>query len=291
MTSERWPNLFLVGAARAGTTSVYRYLGQHPDIFMSPLKEPDFFSPKANPRTWVEKAYSKESYLALFAGAGRERLFGEASTSYLWFPGTAHAIHARVPHAKILIILREPVDRAYSHYLMDLSDGVERRPFFEIIQDAARRKIPSYADFGLYCDQVKNYVHLFGDQVLVLFYETLFADPRKWLRVTFEFLGVDPDIAHAVDLERHHLYARPRNPVGRALVRAAGNARRILGRPILPGFLQPVARKLVLTSGEKPALDPRARAYLVDLYQGQAACLRALLGVEPPWNSTTTYRG
>jgi Sulfotransferase family len=284
-TAGRWPNLFIVGAARAGTTSLYHYLGQHPEIYMSPLKEPDFFSPRANPRRWVEKAYSEEAYLALFADARTEKLLGEASTSYLWFPTAARAIHARVPDAKILIVLREPIERAYSHYLMDVSDGVEERIFSEVIHDAARRHTPSYADFGLYCEQVRRYLDLFGDDVLVLFFEPLFADPRTGLRGIFEFLGVDPGFSADVELEWHHLYARPRNRLGGALVSVAGTVRRTLGRPVLPRILQRPARRLVLTTGGKPPLDPDAHAYLAGLYQGQRECLKSLLGIEPPWNA------
>jgi Sulfotransferase domain len=279
----RWPNLFIVGAARAGTTSLYHYLGQHPEIYMSPLKEPDFFSPGANPRRWVEKAYTEDAYLALFRGAGPEKLLGEASTSYLWFPTAAEAIHARVPLAKILIVLREPIERAYSHYLMDVSDGVEDRGFYEVIRDSARDGVPSYADFGLYCEQVKRYLDLFAGQVLVVFFDQLFADVRPWLRRMFEFLAVDPGFSDNVRLDWHHLYARPRNRVGRALVDSAGSVRRMLGRPVLPRVLQKPARRLVLTTGAKPPLDPDAHAYLAALYQGQRECLRSLLGIEPPW--------
>lgn len=279
-----WPNLFIVGAARAGTTSLYHYLAQHPEIYMSPLKEPDFFSPGANPRRWVEKAYSENAYLELFRGATKEKLLGEASTSYLWFPSAPGAIHAQVPLAKILIVLREPIDRAYSHYLMDISDGVESRPFYEVLREDARRGVPSYADLGLYCDQVGRYLELFGDDVLVLFFEQLFADLRTGLHRTFEFLNVDPQFADEVKLEWHHLYARPRNRLSRVLISAAGSVRRSLGRPVLPKRLQGSAKRLVLATGPKPPLDTEAREYLLTLYERQSECLRTLIGVEPPWH-------
>jgi hypothetical protein len=285
MPPDRWPNLFLVGAARAGTTSFYGYLGQHPEIYTSPLKEPNFFSPRANPRQWVEKAFDERKYLGLFRAARSEKFLAEASTSYLWVPTAAAKIHARCPEAKIIIILREPVERAYSHYLMDVGDGVEGRPFLEVLLDAARREVPSYAHFGLYCEQVRRYLELFGENVLVLFYEEAFADVRAALRRTFRFLEVDVRFVDDIQLGWHHPYAQPRNRASRLVVRLAGRARWGFGRPVLPDVLRPLARKLVLSTGSKPPMDPKARALLHSLYADQRGCLERLLGATPPWDA------
>jgi hypothetical protein len=279
----RWPNLFLVGAPRAGTTSFYDYLRQHPDIYMSPVKEPGFFSPEAKPEPWVDRSFDETQYLDLFRGGDSQKLLGEASTTYLWVPEAASRIRAHSPEAKILIVLREPVERAYSHYLMQVRDGVEHRPFIDALREPARPGIPSYADRGLYCEQVRRYFDLFGDRVLVLFFEEAFADVRGALRRTFAFLEVDPDFADEVRLEWHHHYARPREGLGRLLVTLAGKARWRLGRPLVPSFVQPLARRLLLTTAEKPSLDPKARAYLEELYRDQRECLKTLLGVDPPW--------
>src|SRR5437763_505157 len=103
----RWPNLFVVGAPKAGTTSLWLYLDRHPDIWMAPVKEPQFFS-----GLW----YDQDSYLRLFAPGARFKLRGEASPSYLAKAGVAEASKRVSPDARIVIMLRDPVERAYSKY-------------------------------------------------------------------------------------------------------------------------------------------------------------------------------
>ena len=135
MTSTRWPNLFIAGAAKAGTGYLYTHLGAHPDIRMSGLKEPHFFSqvelwPEVRP--FVTTVTDEGAYLKLFEGAG-ERYAGEASTSYFWQPATADRIQERCPDARVIISLRDPVERAYSHYLNDHRAGVEPRSFLDAV--------------------------------------------------------------------------------------------------------------------------------------------------------------
>jgi Sulfotransferase family len=110
------PNFFVVGAAKSGTTSIYRYLRQHPDVYMPIVKELHWFSRlEPNPRQGFHPITSEEEYLSLFEGWRGERAIGEASPSYLWDPKAPERIQRSVPSAKILILLREPVDRAFSH--------------------------------------------------------------------------------------------------------------------------------------------------------------------------------
>src|SRR5919108_5774969 len=109
----RWPNLFIVGAAKAGTTSLYHYLAQHPDVYMAPMKEPHFFSqirPDPKLEAFFPHVDNEAKYLALFAAAGDEKVRGEASTSYLWHPDVADAIRSKRPDAKIVAMLRDPLE-------------------------------------------------------------------------------------------------------------------------------------------------------------------------------------
>ena len=107
----RWPNLFVVGAPRAGTTSLYHYLRQHPEIYMSPLKEPHFFS-HSNPQSDTVVKH-QDAYLRLFDAARGEKLRGEASPAYLADPDAPARIKDASPEAKIVAVLREPVSRAF----------------------------------------------------------------------------------------------------------------------------------------------------------------------------------
>src|SRR6266849_533449 len=141
---EIWPNFFLVGAAKAGTTSAYAYLSQHPQVFFPRIKEPHFFTrvrPSGEQRFFVEAITDRTAYLRLFRGARGFGVVGDASPSYLWHPHVAHRIRARVPDAKIAIILRDPVERAHSHYLMDYREGVQDLSFYEaLVRDMNRRE-------------------------------------------------------------------------------------------------------------------------------------------------------
>src|SRR3954469_19217742 len=116
--SMRWPNLFIVGAAKAGTTSLWTALGELPEVFMSPLKEPHFFSGVTPRREWASHfptVTTEAEYHQLFKGAGDARYLGDASTSYLWAGSrAAEAIRRHNPEARIIAMLRDPVDRAYS---------------------------------------------------------------------------------------------------------------------------------------------------------------------------------
>ena len=126
------PNFFLVGAARAGTTSLWQYLRAHPDIYMPAAlqgKEPSFFCDLTPP--WARKHRTLDSYLSLFQGAGRRRRIGDASTNYLVSPESPRRIAEQFPDAKILVVLRNPADRAYSLFRLLCYWGLETVTPFE----------------------------------------------------------------------------------------------------------------------------------------------------------------
>lgn len=121
---EKWPNFFLVGVSKAGTTSLYNHLKDVPEIFMSPRKESHYFSRKILPINHSERPIrNKKKYLKLFKNVSQEPIIGDASATHLSDPDAPKLIHEISPHAKILISLRDPVDRAYSAYLMHWTSG------------------------------------------------------------------------------------------------------------------------------------------------------------------------
>jgi len=138
---EVWPNFFIVGAPRAGTTSLYFYLKQVPEVYLSPVKEPNYFSIRVIPADhYLLPIRNKSNYLRLFEGVKDEIVIGEASPSYLEDPEAPKLIHQVVPHAKIIILLRDPVERAFSHYLMMVSQGYEKLSFREAIEQILSKK-------------------------------------------------------------------------------------------------------------------------------------------------------
>src|SRR5580658_9442879 len=155
------PNFFIIGAPKSGTTSLYHYLDQHPQVFMSAVKEPCYFASEVRVENFSQEyqkhvaanltgpagqressntgkrfsglTVSWDDYLALFDGATGEIAIGEASVCYLWSATAARNILSRIPDARIIAVLRHPADRAWSQYLQGVADGHVRRPFREQI--------------------------------------------------------------------------------------------------------------------------------------------------------------
>ena len=127
---EKWPNFFVVGTPRAGTTSLYSYLNATPGIYMSSIKEPRFFH-KIRPETNLPIMHDKKKYLGLFRNVKDEKSIGEASPTYLQDPESPLLIHKVIPNAKIIIILRDPIERAFSYYLPYKMQGIEKKSFHD----------------------------------------------------------------------------------------------------------------------------------------------------------------
>lgn len=279
----------LVGAAKAGTTSLYHYLQQHPDVFMPVEKEPHHFSqvkPDPHLRAFYKSVPDRSDYLALFARVRGERAVGEASTSYLWDEVTPRRIHEFNPEARIIIMLRDPVQRAFSHYLNDVREGYEKRSFRVAIEEDLRvdRKgwgVSSlYVDLGRYCEQVERYLQTFPGRVLVIFFEDFVKQPRVTLREAFDFLEVDSEFAQRIPLEVHNRYAEP-TQLGRLLL-GSGIAR-VAARVLVPRGVRSAARNRMLKASAKPPLDPDVGSLLAQEYAGQAECLERRLGRPVPW--------
>lgn len=199
------PNFFIVGAAKSGTTALWSALRNHPDIFLAGTditnKEPSFFIDFGEKHNM-----SLESYLGLFAMQSNERIIGEASAAYLSSSGCAQKIYDFNPDSKILICLRNPVDRAYSLYNWMIQEGYDwHRSFSSALAAEENRKsrlIPNkierayhknylYYSSGLYYSQVSEYINRFGHNVKVILFENLIASPDKVLSECLTFLGVD----------------------------------------------------------------------------------------------------
>jgi hypothetical protein len=202
------PDFFVVGAARASTTSLNRYLSQHPDIYIPPAKEMHFFAAEYFPCSgpgddWMNKLVVRDEaqYAQFFDKVAGEKAVGETSAFYLCLPGTAERIAQAVPNARIIMILREPVARTYSAYMHLVREGRETLSFEEGLQREAERKQQGYEpmwwykELSLYAAQVQRYLEVFGpERVKVLLYEEFYAHPEQGLREIFAFLGVKQDV-------------------------------------------------------------------------------------------------
>jgi hypothetical protein len=192
------PNFLVVGVPKAGTSSIYHYLNQHPQVYMSPFKEPHFFSfeGECKPDWGITDL---ESYHSLFNGTENEVAFGEASTWYLYSQTAAERIKHHIPNVKIIMMLRNPIDRAYSSFLFNIQCGWESISDFEEALHLESSRISNneswdfhYLNAGLYYDQIQRYYNLFPkNQINIFLYEDFKCDSLKVINDIFNFLGVD----------------------------------------------------------------------------------------------------
>ena len=278
--AQEWPNLFVVGAGRSGTTSLWSYLGQHPQIFMSRLKEPHFFSQHAPEQQ--RYVHEEAEYKSLFRPGRGLPFRGEASPSYLWHPDVPAAIARVQPDSRIVISLRDPVARAYSSYRLHRRNGIERRPLVDILRAGLSlpdpEKIP-YFRVGRYLGPVTRYLHTFPGRVHVLVYEELAQDTRGEVDRIFGFLGVEP-IAGQLDLTALKRGAAPRNALARSLY---SPRLRAAARAVVPPQFHARIENVALSQEPPGELEPEARRILAEFFTPEREPLEELLGRELPW--------
>jgi hypothetical protein len=287
---NRAPNLFVVGVARAGTTSLSHYLDQHPDIFMSPVKEPYFFS-SYHP-DWVPVSQTLFSYMSLFAGATTEKYLGEASPAYFWDEDSPQAIKEASPNARIIVSLRDPIKRAYSEYLLLRRSLEDSRPTFaeavaeEMALDPASRGVDpqyNYVDRGYYAARVERYFEIFGrDRVHVLFFEDFVKSTHDEMRRVFEFLEVDPEYSRSIAIVPQNQGGAPRNRLAAVLLYS--RYFRMIGRLVVPPRGRPRVERSLMQRA-KMDVDEETKQRLYEVYADDWKRLRELLGKSPPWAS------
>ena len=305
---SRIPNFFLVGAPKAGTTSLYHYLDQHPDIYMSPIKEPNYFANEIRPEHFsddmlpaveadlrelqrylhgpmTEKRFGGivtgwDDYLRLFQNVKGEKAIGEASVCYLWSKTAAANIQAKIPGAKILMILRDPVDRMFSQYLQMVTWGKVRVSFREYVEAAlhchdVKVRGPSL-EFGLFADDIQRYLDRFPRQnVQIYLYEDYQTQQAHVLAETFRFLGVDSGFAP--DTSRSHLQPRvPRFLVLGRFLKKTGVWQR--GAKLTPSLLRPFLQKLAVKPRDTLKVSLADRQFLQNYYRDDILRLEELLG-------------
>lgn len=289
------PNFLIIGTQKAGTTALYYYLKQHPQIYMSSLKEPHFFALEGQkldfrgPHEQEEinsiSVTDIEAYRALFQGVLDETAIGEASAMYLYSSKAPERIHHYIPDAKLIAILRDPAKRAYSSFSQMTRDGRESlTSFAQALQEEEKRirhhwvPIYYYQQMGFYYTQLKRYFDTFGqDQIRVYLYEDLNTKPGSVLQDIFRFLGVDHTFAPDTSL-RHNVSGIPKNKVLHTFL---GNQYPIksLFKPLIPERLR---QRLVvslqnLNLEKSPSLSPELRKQLVNVYREDILKLQDLI--------------
>jgi hypothetical protein len=285
------PNFLLVGAAKAGTTSLHYALDQHPQIFMSAMKEPSFFwAYKRNvqlrgPGAEVLKhryVEDLEAYQALFAGVPEAMVKGESSVRYLTDPYSPGLIHNFIPQVKLVVILRQPADRAFSSYMHYFRDGMEPCSDF---REAIRQEQQGIRDgwtFGRYLDEgmyhlaLSRYLHYFDKQQLhISLMEDLINDPDSLMRSLYQFLGVNAAY-HADMSHRHNVSGVIRNPWLRWIWTQSNRIRAFI-RPLMPERLRHWAFEWVIRDLDRVQFNPGLKVELTEFYRQDILQLQDLI--------------
>lgn len=302
------PNFFIVGAPKAGSTSLFHYLDEHPEVFMSYIKETNFFShepitrqklyyeetiavPVSGKRKGVvgkHKLYQDakridtfEKYESLFEEGAGKKAVGEASVSYLFYPEVPPALHAYQPEARIVMILRDPVERSYSHYLMDERLGLTNLS----LEDVIHRRVDhpklhlyyqQFVEVSLYYEQVKRYLDTFGkDQVKIIWFDDLKADTDAAISEVLEFIGVDSTFRPDTEAS-YNKFLMPTNAfVGRLY---KNQRLRTFTRSLLPNKTVEKVKQKLFSGPGKPEMNPETRRYLRDFYREDVIALEKLTG-------------
>ncbi len=289
-----FPNFLIIGAAKSGTYTLFHHFARHPEVFMSEIKEPHYFSfgatstdmnsaGKRPVHSWIS---SRQAYIELFADHSGARAAGESSVSYLYIPGTAERIFEFNPAMKLIVSLRNPVDRAYSSFNYAKSYGQEPLTTFAEGLEAEQQRIRDnssillrYRDLGLYARQLKRYYDVFPrEQIKVILYEDFVQNPSQVVCDLFEFIGVATDFKPDPNL-RSNLTKRPddENPLHDFI--NSQNLRSAV-RKLLPMSARRRVREFVRHVFFKPPppISEHERRQFQHLFRDDIADLEKLLG-------------
>ena len=303
------PNFFIVGAPKAGTDALYYDLDQHPEIYMSPLKEPCYFSTEIrlenfhpSVRTQMQLASddtrqyledgapykrfggivsSPSDYSKLFSRVTHQKTIGEGSVCYLWSKTAPYAIASDIPSARIIIVLMDPSERAFHQYLKSISDGTVGHSFRRHLELAMNppgglNVYNPFLAFGNYTEQLRRYMECFPHhQISISLYEDLQTDHAAWFSGILTFLEVDNRFVP----QEVEVPSTPHVPrfVGIRHALHLSKLRGIAGR-ILPTSMKTFVKRVGATKADRlPTLQSRDRATLIDYYRSDILQLQDLI--------------
>lgn len=292
------PNFFIVGAPKCGTTALYTFLSRHPQVFMPPYKkEPHYFASDLNRNTKIVKTHewiiNKSEYFALFEQADEAKVVGEASVFYMYSKTAANEIYHFNPEAKIIIMLRHPVDMVYSLHqqriynmmedTLDFSQALELdKKYINSggIHTPGELHVGSYWDIALYFEQVKRYLKTFPrNQVHLILYDEFKDDTPRIYRKTLEFLNVDPSFETEFSVINKSKYLR--SQWAQKIILARPN---LIIKPLhalMPKWMRHQLAMLLinlnLIESERSPLTPKLREDLISFFRKDILDLSALI--------------
>ncbi|HNQ12125.1 MAG TPA: sulfotransferase [Bacteroidia bacterium] len=308
-TQTPLPNFFIVGAAKCGTTSLYHYLKKHPEVYLSPIKEPNHFCSDIDPEEFSQQYKDIEKrkrldletytqgdmkrevwgyfvqdwnhYTKLFKNVKNEKAVGEISNTYLFSNVAAKNIKEKIPNAKIIAMLRNPADRIYSHYMANLRDGKTFLSFADEMEDDYRKPKKgwyvshAYYEMGMYYEQVKRFYDQFPkEQIRIYIYDDFKVEQENIVRDMLSFLEVDANVKLDFS-ERHNQAAVPKNRYFMYLISATGIKKNLFR--IVPQTLKRKLKSTFFKSSEIPKMTAEERQKIINIYRDDVLKLQDLL--------------
>lgn len=279
------PNFLIIGAAKAGTTSLNAYLQQHPQVFMTPTKETYYFTTEGTPPNYQgphehanqHAIFRLEDYQAQFEQAGNALALGEACPAYLYDDAAPSRIHALLPSIKLVAVLRQPADRAHSGYMHMVRGQHETARDFANALDQEDQRIEAYWGYmwhyrrvGCYLEQLKRYHALFpATQIRTYLHEDLEANPSAVTKDIFAFLGVDDKFEPETSL-RYNATGTARSTLLRDLIMKQSKVKSLYKRLVPNRKLRnKLAAPLYRHAFKKERLDPELRTKLTAGYRDE----------------------
>jgi hypothetical protein len=299
------PKFFIAGAPKAGTTGLYAALIRHPQLYLPPVKEPKFFLSDGRParqggpgdvQTYQEHIWRRADYEGLFDAAGPGQLCGEATPFYLYDRAAHERIHRLVPEAKFILVLRDPVDRAYSNWSHMWSAGLENEADFLAACAREPERIAAgwadiwhYLNLGRYGSQLAHLLRWFDrERMLIIRYRDLADEPAATTDRVCAFLGVAVGMVHDVPSEnvRSYVSHTPINSALRFLLRHGAQFGQYFPVPIRRTFSAPLLALLHRSrqgyrndrGHRRPRLTPSQRAQLIPYFANDIRLLESLSG-------------
>jgi len=277
-----WPNFFIIGVSKAGTTSLYNYLNETENVFLIPKGKIHYFFPEE-----FNNDSNKEEYLSLVKNVKHEKAIGEYA-GYLEIMESPKLIKETIPDAKIIISLRDPVERAFSHYLGTLRSHNETLSFdkaFEEFMNPVNVESNFYKRYikgSLYHEKLKKVLDIFGEEnVLIIIFEEFIKEPKNEFKKVIEFLEIDSEIPEIVG-KKFNTYAEPLGNVGTNIVKnkiIKKVSKKILSKETRIGLLRFLTNK----NKEKPALTIKQKHILENFFLQDSKQTEKLLGKKLPW--------
>jgi len=288
---QKLPDFIIIGAQKSGTTALWKCLRKHPEIFMPEEKEINYFKSDEN-----NYAKGIDWYAGFFKDSKDEKSIGEASPRYLFYPDVAEKIHRFNKDIKLICILRNPVDRAYSHYWHNVRDGLEDLSFKEAVDREKERikesdynyRAYSYISRGFYYDQIRHFLDYFDiTQIHFIIFEELIKHPAEIIEKTLEYLNVDTSFIPKMDhvnqasaLKYPLIYRRIRSKSDYML-----DIVREKTSYAIRDKISRLLRKIFTNKGKYPRIDPKLRKYLERIFNEKNRMLSQLLNKDLDiWN-------